>query len=232
MRTVLLSVLCVLLLGSSAGAQRKIMNMEDHDYKNYYFGLTFGLNFAQYRIHNSSSFAETDTFHIVQPHARPGFNLGLMANLRLTKFVDLRFVPTLSFAEKQLVYNFQQRPDSILTKNIESIYMNLPLQLKFKSDRIKNFRFYAIAGGRLDYDLASNARSRKNDEFLKVKALDLGVDVGFGFEFYYPNFIFSPEIKFSQGLTNQIYFDRSLPLTNAIDDIKARSVVISIHLEG
>ena len=31
---------------------------------------------------------------------------------------------------------------------------------------------------------------------------------------------------------NQIYIDRNLPLTNAIDQIRTRSIVFSIHLEG
>jgi hypothetical protein len=152
-----------------------------------------------------------------------------MGNLRLSNRVDLRFVPSLIFAEKRLKYATQ---DTVADRSMESIYMHLPLQVKFKSDRIGNFRFYGLAGGKIDYDLASNARSRRSDEFLKVKSFDAGFELGFGFEFYYPNFIFSPEIKLSQGLVNQIYKDPNLPLTNAIDQIKTRMIVISIHLEG
>ncbi len=119
-----------------------------------------------------------------------------------------------------------------MNKSIESIYFHLPLQLKFKSDRINNFRFYGMLGGKFDYDLAANARSRRQDEFLKVLPIDLGYELGVGFEFYYPNFIFSPEIKLSQGLMNQIYKDRNLQLTNAVESINTRMIVISIHLEG
>ena len=119
-----------------------------------------------------------------------------------------------------------------MTKNIESIYMHLPLQLKFKSDRINNFRFYAIVGGKFDYDMAANARSHRNDEFLKVSPVDFGYELGVGFEFFNPDFIFSPEIKISQGLTNQLFIDKHLPLTNAIQSLLSRMIVISIHLEG
>jgi hypothetical protein len=110
--------------------------------------------------------------------------------------------------------------------------MHLPLQLKFKSDRINNFRFYAIVGTKFDYDLAANARSRRTDEFLKVSPVDFGYEIGVGFEFFNPNFIFSPEIKLSQGLTNQLFIDRNLPLTNALEKLLTRMIVISIHLEG
>jgi hypothetical protein len=215
----------------SAHAQLSIPNMEDHDGKRYYFGLTFGTNISQYRIKYSAAFANTDTFKRIQPGWGSGFNLGIMGNLRLSKFIDLRFIPSISFAEKKLSFN-DPLTDNMTDKNIESIYVHLPLQLKFKSDRIHNFRFYGMTGAKFDYDMAANAGSRKKDEFLKFKPVDAGFELGFGLEFYYPNFIFSPEIKLSEGLMNQIYIDRSLPMTNAIDQIRTRSIVISIHLEG
>jgi len=208
--------------------------MPEHDNKAYYFGITFGLNFATYKIKYSPSFTETDTFTRIQALYNPGFNLGLMGNLRLSSLFDLRFVPSLSFAEKQLVISSRigHPADSTVNRSIEAIYMHLPLQLKFKSDRIHNFRFYALGGVKLDIDLAANSRSRRANEFLKVKPLDMGYELGVGFEFYYPNFIFSPEIKLSQGLLNQQFKDQRIPLSNAIDMLSTRMIVISIHLEG
>lgn len=221
----------LLAVNAPASGQQRVQNMADHDNKPYYFGLTFGFNSSTHRIRYSDAFALTDTFRTVQPQWGPGFSLGLMGNMRVSRWVDLRIVPALQFSEKGLDFNTPSR-DSLEKRKIESIYFTFPVQLKFKSDRIRNFRFYAVAGGKVDYDLASNARSRKTNEFLKVKPFDAGYELGVGFEFYYPNFIFSPEIKLSQGLVDQIYRDRSLPLTNAIETITTRTVVISIHLEG
>ncbi len=229
-RSLLFSMLFV-CIASSAGAQAKVQNMADHDTKPYYFGLTFGFNVAQYRIRYTEAYALTDTFKTIQPYWGPGFTLGLMGNLRMSKYVDLRTVPSLQFAEKRLNFN-TPLGDSLQKRTVESIYFTFPLQLKFKSDRIRNFRFYALGGGKIDYDLASNAKSRKTNEFLKIKPFDAGYEIGVGFEFYYPNFIFSPEIKMSQGLVDQIYRDGNLPLTNAIESITTRTIVISIHLEG
>jgi hypothetical protein len=223
---------CILLLMLPFGAtaQRHALNMSEHDNKSYYFGLTFGVNFSQYRIKYTQSFVENDSFKKIQPLWSPGFNLGLMGNLRISKFIDLRFVPSLSFADKRMIMTFAT--DSTSERNNESIYMHLPLQLKFKSDRIRNFRFYAMTGAKLDFDLAANARSRRQDEWLKVKPMDAGYELGVGFEFYYPNFIFSPEIKLSQGLSNQLFRDGNIPLSNAIESINTRMFVISVHLEG
>lgn len=233
----ILKTIILLFLACPAFAQRPLLNMPEHDDKPYYFGITFGLNFSVYQISYTQSFATTDTFKRIQPHWQPGFNLGLIGNLKLTNFIDLRFVPSLAFAEKNIQYEYGLvngvPKDSIVNQNsIESIYMHLPLQLKFKSDRIKNFRFYGLLGAKFDYDLAANARSHKPNEFLKVSPTDFGYEFGVGFEFYNPSFIFSPEIKLSQGLTNQLYPDHNIQLTNAINTLRTRMIVISIHLEG
>lgn len=228
-------LIAVLFLSAFASnAQSIIENMPEHDDKAYYFGITFGLNFSTFRLRYTQSFTETDTFKNIQSKFGPGFNLGLMGNLRLSKRFDLRFVPSLSFAEKPMhvLMRSSKATDSSIDRTVESIYMHLPLQLKFKSERVHNFRFYALGGGKFDIDLAANARSRRKDEFLKVKPFDMGYEVGFGFEFYYPNFIFSPEIKLSQGLMNAQFKDGKIPLSNAIDQINTRTIVISIHLEG
>lgn len=226
--------LLLLLCTARAGyAQRKALNLPDHDDKPYYFGLTFAFNTSQYRVNYDPSFALTDTFKRIEPYWSPGFALGLMGNLRLTNRFDLRFIPTVSFAGKRLQFTSPTDPTKTEDKTTESVYLSMPLQLKFKSDRINNFRFYALGGGKFDVDLAANARSRRRDEYLKVLPIDAGFEIGFGFEWYYPNFIFAPEIKLSQGLTNQLFRgDRSLPLSNALDGLSTRSIVISIHLQG
>lgn len=229
----LLIIIIILFFSCPAFAQRPLLNMPEHDDKPYYFGISFGFNYSVYQISYTQSFATTDTFKRIQPHWQPGFCLGLIGNLKLTRFIDLRFVPTLEFSEKNIQYEYGYPRDSVVNQNsIESIYMHLPVQFKFKSDRIKNFRFYGLIGGMFDYDLAANARSHRPNEFLKVSPIDIGYEFGVGFEFFNPSFIFSPEIKVSQGLTNQLYPDHGLQLTNAINTLHSRMIVFSIHLEG
>ncbi len=230
----LIITLISILAAQTAQAQSEILNMPDHDKKAYYFGLTFGTNFSTYKIKYSNSFTNTDTFKSIQPNFGAGFNLGLMGNLRLTSFIDARFNPTLIFADKPVAINMRNAAgvDSTSQASIESIYLHLPFQLKFKSDRIKNFRFYGLTGFKMDFDLAANARSRRKDEFLKVSAFDYGYELGVGFEFYNPNFIFAPEIKLSRGLGNALFKDSRIPISNAIDGLSTSMIVISIHLEG
>jgi len=122
-------------------AQRPLINMSEHDHKKYYFGIVFGMNYSVYQIKYTSAFANTDTFKQIQPQWQPGFNLGLLGNLRLTNFIDVRFLPQLIFAEKRLVFEYGLPKDSVSDRSIESILMSLPLQVKFKSERINNSGF-------------------------------------------------------------------------------------------
>ena len=55
---------------------------------------------------------------------------------------------------------------------------------------------------------------------------------GLGFNFYFPSFILSPEIKFSNGLGNIHSRDEQLKYSSVLDRIQSRMIVFAIHLEG
>jgi hypothetical protein len=89
-----------------------------------------------------------------------------------------------------------------------------------------------LGGGKVDFDLASNARARKAEELVKIQKLDYGIEGGIGFNFYFKSFIFSPEIKISNGLGNIHSRDINLKYSSVLDKIQSRMIVFSIHLEG
>jgi hypothetical protein len=221
-----LLILCLTYLPASAQ-----LNMEEHDQKPYYFGITLASNQSNFKLYHSDRFLSQDTVMVIEPLKTIGFNLGLLANLRLNKRFDLRFNPQLVFASKNLYYK-EQYPSQETSKNIESILLSFPIQIKFKSDRIRNMRVYTIAGMKYDYDLASNARARRAEDLVKVKKGDYGYEVGAGFEFYFQSFIFAPEFKISNGLGDVHVPDKSLRYSNNVESLKTRMIVFSIHLEG
>ena len=89
-----------------------------------------------------------------------------------------------------------------------------------------------LGGAFTQLDLAANARSRRAEDLVKLKKSDYGVELGMGFNFYFQSFIFSPEIKLSNGIPNVHSRDENLKYSNVIDRIQSRMIVISIHLEG
>jgi hypothetical protein len=109
--------------------------------------------------------------------------------------------------------------------------VSIPLQLKFNSDRIDNFRTYLLAGVKFDTDLSSNSSARNVDDLIKLKRYDFGFELGMGFNFYLPFVTISPEIKISNGLTNIHQLDPNLKYSNTIDQILSRMIVFSIHFE-
>ena len=135
-------------------AQDEKMNNLEHDNKLYYFGISIGMNAAQYKINQSSYFSKFDTIKNITPIWKPGFQVGILGNLRLSSFVDLRVTPLFVIREKAIRFDYLN--DSTLNHSVESVLFNLPIEFKFKSERQTNFRFYVLAGGKLDYDFNAN----------------------------------------------------------------------------
>jgi Outer membrane protein beta-barrel domain len=223
-----------LLLTPCAKAQQEI-NLPQHEEKRYYFGITLSTNFARFQAEHHPKFLQDDSIKTIGMVSKPGFGLGLLGTLRLSQHLELRINPNLIFASRAIDYHvtYPQIGDSSKQqKTIESIYTSFPLQLKFSSDRINNFRVYIFGGGKFDYDLASNSQARKAEDLVKLSKGGFGYEAGLGFHFYFPSFIFSPEIKVSNTFGNVHSRDANLIYSNVIDRMQARMIMISFHLEG
>jgi Outer membrane protein beta-barrel domain len=211
------------------------LNMPDHDVKPYYFGLTVGIVKARFQTELHPRFLEDDSVFVAEPVNSGGLTLGLSATARISNRFQLRFNPQLMFIERGILYKLKY-PDidnqTTVTKKVESVTMSFPVQLKFQSDRIGNFRVYTLAGFKADIDMASNARKKRGDELVKIGKYDFGPEFGIGFNFFFESFIFSPEIKICNGLKNLHDRDANLKFSSVFDKIQSRMIVFSIHLEG
>ena len=230
-------ILPLLLLAIPGRAQfsRVEMNQFDHDAKPYYFGITIGANLARFQTSLHPQFLQSDSVYVAEPTNSGGITLGLSATARLSDRFQLRFNPQLMFMERNIFYKLKY-PDLIdgdeITKKVESVIVSFPFQLKFQSDRIGNFRVYTLAGFKADIDMASNARAKRAEELVKIQKYDYGPEFGIGFNFFFPSFIFSPEVKISNGLRNLHARDEKLKYSNVFDKIQSRMIVFTIHLEG
>ena len=211
------------------------LNLYDHDSKPYYFGITLGASLARFHTELHSRFLAYDSVYVAEPANAGGFSLGLLATARISDRFKLRFNPQLSFMERNIFFKLKY-PNidgkTELIQKVESVIVTFPFQLKFQSDRIENLRVYMLAGINSNIDLASNARAKRAEEIIKIEKNDFGVELGLGFNFYFPSFIFSPEIKISNGIRNIHSRDANLIYSNVLDRIQSRMIVFSIHLEG
>jgi hypothetical protein len=227
---ILAFVLCCWFHGN---AQLFEGNQADHDDKPYHFGINLGYNQSHFRFSHHPQFLQTDTILSIESINSAGINLAWLVNFRLGEHFDIRLHPLdLTFSEKSLIYIEQYNLDGTeVEKKVQSITLSFPIHLKFSSDRIYNFKVYAIGGGKIDYDLASNAGKKKAEELIKIKAFDASAELGLGFHFYFPYFVLTPEIKLSQGFVNLHSRDPDLRYSNVIDKIYSRMITFSVTVE-
>src|SRR5687767_2478005 len=128
---------------SGLPAYTQDLNLPDHDSKPYFFGITLGFNLARFNTEHHPRFLEYDTVLVAEPLNSGGFSLGLLATARLSGRLETRFNPQLMFTERNIFYKLKY-PDALdgtdVTKKVESVIFTFPLQIKFRSDRIGNFR--------------------------------------------------------------------------------------------
>ena len=135
--TILLPILFVANIPLQSFAQKhpKLQNLPRYDNKKIHFGFTMGINTMDFRIKPVANISDFDSLYILESQNQKGFNLGIVSNLRLNKFFDLRFLPRLVFSERIIEYSFLDgnRKIYMQTKPIESTFIDFPILIKYKS---------------------------------------------------------------------------------------------------
>jgi hypothetical protein len=213
-------------------AQGHNFNYKDFQAKPYYFGISLGLNQSDFKIYHSQDFIRNDSFSLAQGVTGPGFNLGIVTNLKIGEYFDVRFLPTLSFAERNIKYVPPGEKSLALTRKIESVFVELPFQVRYKSVAYHDFRLFLIAGVKYVFDVASDSRSRQASGLIKISPTDFQFEYGGGIQFFFPYFIFSPEFKVSQGLNNVLIYNEGLEQSTILEKVLSRTFTISLFFEG
>jgi len=232
-----LLLLGLMMAGGRASAQlRDYLNLPDHDSKKYYLGIGFLYDQSHFQVSAHPKFLGSDSVLYVNPMNSGGFGVSGMFTFHIANHFEFRFAfPEFIFASNSISYHIKYPPageQQLATKQIQSLLLGFPAQLKFLSDLIGNFRVYMMGGINYRYDLASNSSARKAENLVKLTSSDLSVEAGIGFQIYMPVFILSPELKISQGIKNVHSRDPNLQYSNVIDKIKTRQIIFSLIFEG
>jgi hypothetical protein len=215
----ILSFILLLLLVNSIFAQKqKVKYLTTFDDKMVHFGFTLGLNYMDLRVINYNPIGENPEFvpdpsdgidenSLIRSDVAaivPGFTVGIVTSLRLTQDLNLRFLPGMSFGERNLTYNVPVRDvnnyGDLPYFSIKSTFLDFPLLLKYKARRINNGRPYVIFGPAFRQDISRTGK----DDLVKLKKGGFYAEVGAGWDYYFPFFRLSMEAKFSFGLRNQL----------------------------
>jgi len=226
---------------SALGQKQKPKNESWYDEKLLHFGFSLGFNTMDFKITPSQNYLEIDSLYPEVSKLNPGINIQIVTNLRPARYFDIRFLPGVSFGQRNVryyrvpkdknqdpeIYNEQQR--------LESSFLEFPLLLKYKGDRLNNVRPYVIGGLNLRYDLA--AKKEFDDEkpvYIRLKKPDLYLETGAGLDFYLTYFKLSVELKLSNGMTNVLVDDRASghpEFRNAIEKMRSQLWIIAFHFE-
>jgi hypothetical protein len=207
-------------------------NFQEFDSKAYYFGITLGVNSSNFKPFRSREFLLSDSIRTVESLQGAGFNLGVVTNLKIGDYFDFRFLPTLSFAERNINYSKASRLRPVSQRTVESVFVEIPFQMRYKSAPYRDKRLFIIAGVKYGFDVASDSRSKQAETLVKIAPNDFSFEYGAGIQIFFPFFIFSPEFKVSQGIGNTLIFNSNLEESTVLEKILSRTFTISLHFEG
>ena len=187
-------------------------------------------------IRPSQAFLDSTSLYPEVSILNPGINIQIVTDFRPANYLDIRFLPGVSFGQRVIRYY----KDEILTgtpQKLESSFLEFPLLLKFKGDRLNNVRPYVIGGLNYRYDLAGKKEFEddpKKEVYLRLKRPDLYYELGAGMDFYLTYFKLSMELKMSNGFGDILVKEAAPGHTEyyyAIEKMKSQIWVLSFHFE-
>ncbi len=215
---------------------RKLKNQPYADQKLFHWGFTVGVNVQDMILsHTGAADENGDVWFAEIPSYTPGFSVGLVTDLYVNPYMNLRAIPSIHFGEKKFEYRMQNASadfeDPAFT--VKNTYISLPVHMRFSSERLNNIRPYVLAGGFVNWEIGG-----KSEPVIKFKDLDYGLEIGLGCNLYFPFFKLSPELRFSFGLRDLIEHDRSdlrdptlLKYTDALKSGKSRMITLTFNFE-
>ena len=232
---ILLAFLAPTVQGYAQKGQN-LTNLETFDYKKYHFGFLLSFNTADFYINYKPDFTFNDSLLGIDNVQQSGFNLALLASYNATKNIRIRFIPGLSFQDRGLNFRFldEEGKTEFLLKRTESVYLDFPLMLKLRTNRVRNFAAYAIVGAKYSIDMQSQKdvnNASAADKILKLIDTDYSLDAGGGIDFFLPYFKFAIEAKSAFGFPD-VLIQENNRFSSPIESLKTRTVIISLTFEG
>lgn len=212
----------------------KLLNRQYADQKLIHLGFSVGAHIQDLDFtHNGHISPDGEQWVAEVPDFSPGFCVNVLGDLRLHRYLNLRFSPGMYFGSKT-VEMLSYGTDKKTRQDVKSAYVVTPLDLKISGDRLNNCRPYLTVGAMGTFDV-----SKKRSDPLVFNTADAFLTVGLGCDFYLPFFKLNPEIKFCFGLTDILKHDRpdltddpeTFKMTQALQKVKSKMVVLTFYFE-
>ncbi len=236
MRNTLLLLIGLFFFGLYAEAQFKenpVLNIENKDKKILNYGYFLGFNQYDFKFDYRNN-----TGRDILVDKTVGFNVGLIGEMRISEFFDLRIEPGLHYNARTLFFpgfTGDDATDVNIKREVKSTYINFPLLLKINTKRFGNFKPFLLAGPSVSLNLGSN-ESNKDDNSsgtFRMKKWNYNYELGFGIDFYLEYFKFTPSIRGVFTINDEIIpdADPNSPWTGNIEAFRTRGLFINFTFE-
>ncbi len=230
-------VFALIFAANSANAQgifsrERIANLENFDQKFLTWGYFLGFNSYDFKIDMKQQYADDNTDILVKTST--GFNVGLVGDMRLNEYMNLRLEPGIYFTQRDLTFpGFEEQKDYL--REVKSTYIHVPLLLKVSTKRLNNFKPFIIGGISTSFNLSSeekNPDDNRQGKFRMTKSTNY-YELGFGIDFYLYFFKFTPSIRGVFAMSNELIPDNdpNSPWTGNIDQLSTRGVFINFTFQ-
>jgi len=210
--------------------KEKVLNNRNYlEQRRWSWGYYLGFNSLDFKIDRK---VESEPVLLTK---NVGFNVGLIGNLKINNYLDLRFEPGVIFSNRDFDFTRFGDDEVARLRETRSSYIYLPLVLKFSTKRLNNFKPFISGGIAYAHNLSSNESNPSDNSAgqFRLKTANYMYEVGFGIDFYLEYFKFTPSIKGIFGINDELIRDQDpdSPWTSNIEDLTTRGIFINFTFQ-
>jgi len=210
--------------------KEKVENNRNYlDQRRWSWGYYLGFNYLDFKI---DRFVENDAILVTKNF---GFNVGLIGNVKLHQYIDLRLEPGVIFSNRDFDYTGFGDETASRIRETRSSYIYIPLVVKFSTKRLNNFKPFVSGGIAYAHNLSSNEDNPSDNAAnqFRLKTSNYFYEIGFGIDFYLEYFKFTPTIKGVFAINDELIRDKdpNSPWTSNIENLSTRGIFINFTFQ-
>lgn len=214
--------------------KKQVLNNENFDKPPLSWGYFLGFNSYDFNFDYVNNRSD------IQTEKSTGFNVGLIGNIRINDYFDIRFEPGLIMSKRNILYDYvdfgsDEFIENIHLREIKSTYIHFPLLVKISSKRLNNFKPFLLGGLSTAINLSSKENSLNDNSLgeFRTKRNVFFYEIGFGIDFYLEWFKFTPSIRGIFAINDEHIPDNEIdsPWTSNIRYMKTSGFVLNFTFQ-
>lgn len=219
-------------------AQDRPGHLNTFDARKFHYGIQVGYTQSKFDLQYSEQDTLRQTILGTTSYYSPGFHINIIGDMRIGDYFSLRLLPGITLISRDMSYVWSEDYTSTHWKydtrrTVESVYGEVPIELKFRAKRYGNFRPYLTAGGVWGFDFASLRKNKNNSDesIIRLNPMDLRYTSGVGFDVFLRYVKFAIELRMAFGLVD-LRVDDNDYYTQSVTQLLSRTFMLSFTFEG